>query len=1348
VPAVSGGYLGAGRRPRRVPQRSAPKPVRRTVRIAPPRPEVSVRAPRPVRPRGRTVFAAPIARVSPVGRSPAQRSARANTQRRQYRQQIIATRQIQRAQQPPILAQPRQDVFRVQERQRKQQLADRRTQHIALQNVHLVQDQVANPRKEIPILYGQALAQLRQVNDIGRLTKNASNTRLPLEHRVGALRALRSRYGLPVSQQNFKAFRQAQAFHQFVHDGKEGDTFTVPLAVKPGKGLRQTAQTYQLRKQDRELVPVPVGRERTLTLGGYKDVYRPTISAHEAIRAESGGLARGFVQPSYAAVDAAHYGAKLIPEGKLGTPARKAVVEIAGVAPATVTGLYGLGAAGVAAATGDTKPIRAMAKSFSEDDPVGRLVTHGDFEGFAAHPGIALLEVAGGLKAAENIAGRFGRGGSLFRRGTPPPIRTRRGVPNVAGLDRQSRYSPGYVTSRVQVARDARTIRRFEQKRREAVDLARQSKAARDAGHTERATGLMKQAIDTAAEAERYNPARVRESASILQGPHRALVGDLERLGDVHEGTSQFAQRRGRGAIERELLGLKAARKEKRRPPVILRNEAEAEVQGLVAEGRVAPTRRELTKLADNLERQRPNLRNHEDVATNNQVVGAIREVLRTHPDDAALTQKFAAAARVYADLNRREHVSAEAVGAITPAEAEMSAAKPFAVAQMGARPNAEGKLAIGDHVLTLDEINTAQNAYAAAHPGALAAHERAFISHSSTISGPGAFNIRADKARGLSRARRTGAAVLYGTASVGRQAMIGSAVKLRNLTTQIESFRHMIRNAAARDLERHDPVSGATGIIHEDTAKAALDKYNHQATDPETGLAVPGFVPGVAVRINPFGGRPGQLEATLYDVDAEGFAPGEVHPIRDTILDALAGKDVGSGPWTVIPKPFVDRLVEHAGVSRGTSPFFRSLTSAFRHTVLPFSPTWLAGNAIESVGRAAIAGWHPGDSALEQRVISEWAKLGPRAADRFVLSIGRGHLGSVNQIGVRSTANSLGTGPLKVIREAAEAAMNAPKVGKPLGWGANMVGAYTRWMLDSVNGAMEGAIKGGMVGTEMRKLLPADLPAKSEAAIRYLAGELHSNPAAAEELLSRVQRAYGTYEHQTPGTRRLILNYTPFGAWLMNATNFLVHVLPADHPGLVSLAAAANSATLQYRREHGLDPTLAGEKSGGQRPPFLQGSIPSPAWYARLVGADPGAPIRLARYTPAGIATDPTSSLASAFLPQIPLNALQGTDFAGRPLRNKDGTPFDDSQRAGYFAGQLALSSIPIVGQAVRVGKKGPGALNPFQPTASRPPTKRRGSSGGRFGGLPGGSAGGGFGGLPGGSSTGGGGRFGGLPG
>jgi hypothetical protein len=1236
------------------------------------------------------------------------------------RQQIANTRRIIASQQPtfPDRLKPAQQQAYIKVQRQRDEQASRRAAQIAFQHIAQLQARTPNPKVATESAIRQTYEKFHTASEIGRLTKVWTNPKVPLEHRVGALRALRNRYGVPVTQANYKAFRQAQRWHEFLHDGKEGDTFTLPEKFG-GSGLTlDKTQTYQLRRKGGKIVPVAVYKDRTGfdVLTGRKPHW---FEQKNRRIYNAPNIATGFTQ---AGVDTAHYGAKLIPEGAVGTPLRKAITEITALGPNTITGAYGLGSAVVQAATGNRKPLSELAKSFATDDPVGRLVTHGDFKAFAAHPGIALAEVVGGLGAVDRIGGR------VARHGAPPEVRNLRGVP-ITRLARQDRYSKGLVTARVQKARDAKVAARFNELRDATRTEVMKAHAAQAAGDMHAATGHLQKARQLATEAERFNAGRVRETT--VRGPHRHIAGptDLERLGDVTEGTNQFAQRAGRTEVLQQLLGKHAVRESKRRAPVVLKG-AEGEVQGLIAEGRVAPHRAELERLARRVAGQEKYLHDHHQIATNRHLVQSITEVLHTHSD--AELRLLGDEAHRYARLNRAVHEEAHAADILDREEARMSSLKAFAVEQMGALPNAEGKLVLkhegGERVLTAPQIEKAMNAYADKHPGALRAGEQAFISHSSRIGGPGSYNIRADSAKGLPRARRTGTAVLFGTASVGREAMLGSVVKLRNMVTAARSFRNTIEDAAGRDPKRMG------GVIAENSSKAALARWNELMTDHETGLPRPGQVEGVAVRLNPFGGRESQLQRTLFEADEEGFLPGQAHPLTETLQSALRGEDVGSGPWTVIPKAFADRLIEHAGVSRGAPAAVRSLNNAFRKAILPWSPTWITGNLVEGGVRATVAGWRPGDAALEERVLANWAKLDADKAERFALSIGSGHFGSVPNWTVRATANSIHGGQ-RAMHEVAEKILEAERLGKPVRWGADAIRGYTNFMMETVNGTLESGIKHGMVGTAMRQyLLPRDLGAKTAEAAEAIAQELHRNPAAAEEMVRLVQRMYGAYEHFSPDMRKILTVWTPFGAWVFNAVKFLTTVLPADHPGLVALMAANDSATRQYRRDNGLDATLAGDKNSGQVPPFLTGSIPTPAWYARLTGTEKGAPLRLARYTPLGLLTDPTSSIASSFIPQLPLEALQGRDFTGRELRNKDGSPFDSSQQIAYFTQQFVLSTTPAFGLMVRVGQRGPGALNPLQPVARKKQQSKSRSSSGGFGGMPGTPAGSSsFGGLPG---------------
>lgn len=1298
--------LGGGRANRRL----APKSTRVSRRRVPvPRPEVAV-GPPPHRPAlaSPTSLTQPIGRVSPAGESLAQKGARRTAKKIAQRQEIIATRQIIKRQRPRILQNPRQDLTAIAHRQRKAAQVDARTRAIALQQIHSVQDRIPNPAKANRVLFGQAMQRIKQANDIGRLTKTWTNHSNPLDVRVGAIRELRAVHKLPVSEKNFQAFRQAQHFHEFLTNGKEGDTFEVPSVLR-GHGLTKTTkQTYQLRKG----VPVAVRKDRSLldvALG-----HDPHYFAEDHYRkVNTPSIGGGFVK---AQADVANYGTKLIPKGKVGTPVRRAITELGAMPVQVPTGLYATGEALGKAALGDSKDLKALAKSFTEDDPLGRLIAHGDLKGFSQHPGVAIAEVLGGAGALDRAAGR------VSRRGKAPAIRSIRSAP-LTRLAVQERYAKGYLHSKRQRGQDAKRVDAYNEARTAAVKEAYKAEQAAARGDHAAVQGHRTAAKDLAAEAERLNPNRVRERTP------RSPLGrsDLGRLADVQEGTNQFRQRAGRTDAIQTLLGKPAIRKSKREQGVV-RKGAEAEVQGLIAQGGLAPNKADLAAYERELASNAPHLKTADKIRANRDLRAAISEVLSTHSD--ADLRLLADDARRYARVSRAVHDEAHAADILPREEARMSALKVFAVRRMGAIEGDDGKLTLpgSEKPLRAEQIEKALDAYAAKNPGHLKSDEIAFVSHNPSVGGPGSFNVRPFPAKGLSATRRSGEAIRYGLASHGRDAMVGTVVRLRNMTSAVKSFREIIENGAARD-----PDQGGN-VIQAKTKKAALERYEQIMTD-ENGNHRPGYVPGRAVRMNPFAGRAEQLARTIDEADEEGFLPDNHQPILKELTHALEGGD-GEGPWTVVAEPFARRLVEHSTVTAGSSPLLRSVTSAFRHTVLPFSPSWITGNVVESGVRSAFAGAGPGSARFEKAVIEELASTERGAtAEKLVLSLGTGHLGSASNWHVRNTANAVSDSALGPIKQAAEKVAEARLVGPAVKETAALARAYTNWVMNTVNGTFESGVKGAMAGAFMKEFLTDTGKAGklTEEAVKQAAHELHSNPAAMDELLRFVQRKFGQYEHFSPEMRRWLINWTPFGAWTFNAVTFLVRNLPQDHPGVVALLAANDSATRQWRREHGLDATIAGEKDSGQVPPWLMGSVPTPRWYADLLGTTPGGPLRIARYTPFGLYSDPLTNIASAFLPQFPLEALAGQKFTGAPLRNSDGTPYSTSQKAAYATKEFALATIPLIGQLTRVVQKGGSipsgvrkVFNPFEPVA-RPDQKSQKNK--AWGGAAGTASGGGWG-------------------
>jgi hypothetical protein len=139
---------------------------------------------------------------------------------------------------------------------------------------------------------------------------------------------------------------------------------------------------------------------------------------------------------------------------------------------------------------------------------------------------------------------------------------------------------------------------------------------------------------------------------------------------------------------------------------------------------------------------------------------------------------------------------------------------------------------------------------------------------------------------------------------------------------------------------------------------------------------------------------------------------------------------------------------------------------------------------------------------------------------------------------------------------------------------------------------------------------------------------------------------------------------------------------------------AAAENATDEWRKEHGLDKWMEGAVPG-----WLQGSIPTPD----------GGKLRISRYTPFGAFGDLGGTITGNILPQYAgaYFALRGQDWTGKPIRNPDGSEASDDRKALLAIGSFIDATVPIVAQAKRIEDQGIGALNPMRPV--KPAKKKR---------------------------------------
>jgi hypothetical protein len=332
----------------------------------------------------------------------------------------------------------------------------------------------------------------------------------------------------------------------------------------------------------------------------------------------------------------------------------------------------------------------------------------------------------------------------------------------------------------------------------------------------------------------------------------------------------------------------------------------------------------------------------------------------------------------------------------------------------------------------------------------------------------------------------------------------------------------------------------------------------------------------------------------------AEGFAQDRLEKRTGLQWAAMKRQD---GKYVLVPKDALKQLKRHQDKVKIQHPLVRAAGAQWRRNVLAFSPRWFFGNQIEGAVRSVVAGAGPASYITAKRALKE---LKPAEREQAMArTVGGGQYRVSNRIAsernIPRDAQNLGN-----------LAHAVQRLGQTRTAGAlsDVYGAYTDIVFRSVNGRLENQFQIAMLGKALRRhpLMEERIVGLSRRAVQDAANGLRDSNNLVE-LGRAVDDMYGRYGKFSPGLQEMIANYTPFIAWTLNATNFLFHVLPRDHPVLTGLLASANVATEKWRKQHGLYLDVFGTTKG-QLPPWLMGGIPGAA----------GSNLRLARYTPFGI--------------------------------------------------------------------------------------------------------------------------------
>ena len=394
------------------------------------------------------------------------------------------------------------------------------------------------------------------------------------------------------------------------------------------------------------------------------------------------------------------------------------------------------------------------------------------------------------------------------------------------------------------------------------------------------------------------------------------------------------------------------------------------------------------------------------------------------------------------------------------------------------------------------------------------------------------------------------------------------------------------------------------------------------------------------------------------------------------------------------------ERLYKHMKVGSSKAIGARVMRvggKSFRGTVLPASLKWLTGQAFEPLVRAIATGAGPTSWLRERKVYRE---LGPEAGAAF-----RQRTSGGGQLGLTGTAREFQQGkslaaefPESGVAAKVSAAAALPGV-------RHVRQGWRKWsdaVFNGVNGTIERHARRTLTGKAIATgpLMERHLLTLSDKAIQDAARGLFSTEN--QYALGReLHDMYGKYGKFSPGTRETLLHTTPFAPWYFNAANFMLRVLPRDHPVSSALLADISALEEEWRKQHGL--SLRG---GERRPGFLLGGAPA--------GSE-GAIVRVGRYTPA-LPADPAQAVADLFFPQFaaPVENLKGLDWKGQRL------PGGVVRHIGEAAKSAAEAHVPGAGQVGRaLEREGSVAhrlrleVDPFAATGKAPgagSVKRRG--------------------------------------
>lgn len=586
----------------------------------------------------------------------------------------------------------------------------------------------------------------------------------------------------------------------------------------------------------------------------------------------------------------------------------------------------------------------------------------------------------------------------------------------------------------------------------------------------------------------------------------------------------------------------------------------------------------------------------------------------------------------------------------LTPEQAHKASAIPFARVWMGAGHDpALGVTDGAGQPLTLDQIHAEMDRMGVERPG--------FLSHRAPANAD--FYQPMFGGAMLEKGGRTGRAVAAGTQLGGVEALVRQLRRSRGLADRAKAWNKAIDRFGI-EVKGVDTMAEAKRVM-EDPGRYGLDRAIKPTPVPR----------------HPFTAKKGEIEGALEHQSpalAEDAAGGAL--VR-AIDEAGSGALPNDARVVFMPAKVVEQLRADANPVPSSVKGLQAATTLFKKAVLPWSPSFFVGNALDNTLRTILAGINPSHlyvGAKLHRALDE---------EQRAQLVAGAHYSSVEALAPHRSVEAVVTGQNKLARSARDLSEWSHKHGwkqAAVKVGPKAIGKLSRFLLTSNALISEVLPNYGALGKavlkDARKTQGSWVKGIThlDEAVQSFAKGIE-DPGKMIRVQKDLEEIYGNYTRMSPGARKFLSTAMPFWTWMRAAYKFVYLTMPAHHSIQTGLLASLANATRSEREQWGLS-----KEAPEHVPTYYQG-IPLPN----------GEVLPLANYNSFDFASDPLTAVSNLSVPQIRnvVAAIEGRTWQGDEIKG-------EGHRVSAALWAAAGAFIPLINDLTEEGGQGQRHLAP----------------------------------------------------